>query len=115
MINSQRGRNLSGRRIIGPIRGPNQHGIYQARVEVWDPGTKRWVTKAGPSTLFPNNWTPAQIEAAIQRAFANRTFTQGQPSSNQAFKFGGDSGHGFEIWGYFDNGVITTAYPVFVP
>ena len=67
-----------------------------------------------PSTFFPDNWTPAQIEAAIQRAYANRTLPPGGAGSPSAYQFQGDGGHGFEIKGYYDNGVITTAYPVYV-
>ena len=105
----------AGRRIFGPIHGPNQYGIYRARVEIWDPGKQQWITKNDASTSFPDDWTPQQIEAAILRAHDNRTFTQNLPGGGGAYRFRGDSGHGFEIGGYFDNDLITTAYPVFVP
>lgn len=86
--------------------GPNKAGVYTARIEIYDPHSKRWREKF--SSLFPDALTPKEVIKAISHAYSNRDKTKKQPWS-------GPSGLGFPIQGYvLRDGRINTAFPVFI-
>lgn len=78
---------------------PNRFGVYTARV---------WIgrrDRAKFSTLFPDRLSREQVVASILNAFR-----RGQ---RRGESFRGPSGLGFTVEGYFRNGRIHTAYPVY--
>lgn len=91
-----------GARVIRVLDRPNGVGVYVAKVEIRDRRTGRWFEKT--STLFPDSLSREEVLAAIRNAHR-----EGQGSE----PFRGPSGLGFTIEGYFQDGKIATAYPIF--
>lgn len=98
------GRNPQGARVADVTRGPNREGVYEARVEIRDPESGRWLEKR--STFFPDAMDRDQVVRAILNAWRERTTGQSQ-------RFRGPSGRGFTIEGYLLDGDINTAYPIY--
>lgn len=78
---------------------PNRFGVYTARVWIG----RRSRTKF--STFFPDRLSRKQVVAAVLNAF--------RKARRRGESFRGPSGLGFTIAGYFRNGRIHTAYPVY--
>ena len=95
------GRNPANARVVRVVDGPNRQGVYVAEVEIRDGG--RWLKKI--STFYPDRMSRGEVIAAILQAYRGRT--------NKGEKFRGPSGRGFTIEGYFQNGRINTAWPIF--
>lgn len=81
--------------------GPNRAGVYVAKVEI-RASSGQWLGKT--STLYPDDFSEDEVVAAILAAFEHRDGGE---------KWRGDSGKGFTIEGYYQNGRINTAYPIF--
>ena len=96
------GRNPPTARVVHILDGPNRDGVYTADVEIRDGG--QWLEKT--STLYPDAMSRDDVTAAVLHAFRSRSPGGGE-------KFRGPSGRGFTIEGYFQNGRINTAYPIF--
>lgn len=96
------GRDPANARLVRVLDRPNRAGVYTADVEIRDGG--RWLPKG--STLYPDALSRRDVIDAVLHAFHERT-------SGGAEKFRGPSGRGFTIEGYFQNGRINTAYPIF--
>ena len=84
------------------IDRPNRLGVYTAEVEIRS--GNRWLSKR--STFYPDRMDRDAVIQAILNAFKNR-------ASGSSEKFRGPSGRGFTIEGYYQNGRINTAYPIF--
>ena len=91
----------AGARRVRVIDGPNRHGVYVARVEI-RAASGKWLAKT--STFYPDELSEEDVIAAILAAFER---------SDGGQKWRGDSGQGFTIEGYFQDGRINTAYPIF--
>jgi len=96
------GRNPANARVVRIESGPNRAGVYTAEVEIRDGG--HWLEKG--STFYPDALSRQEVIQAVLHAFRERT-------SGRSEKFRGPSGRGFTIEGYFQNGRINTAYPIF--
>lgn len=90
-----------GARWVRTVDGPNRLGVYVAKVEI-RATSGRWLGKT--STFYPDGFSEEEVIAAILAAFER---------SDGSEKWRGDSGAGFTIEGYFQNGRINTAYPIF--
>jgi hypothetical protein len=88
-----------GSGIVRVIDRPNRVGVYTALVWIGRRGRTKF------STFFPDRWTRSQVIEAILLAYR-----RGQRRDE---RFRGQSGHGFSIEGYVQNGRIHTAYPVY--
>ncbi len=88
--------------MIRVLDGPNAVGVYVAKVQIRDPRTGRWLEKT--STLFPDSLSREEVLTAIRKA-------QREAQGSEPFR--GPSGLGFTIEGYFQDGKIATAYPIF--
>lgn len=97
------GRDPKGARVVEVLDGPNVTGIYTAEVEIQDPRSGRWLRKT--STFYPDRMQRPEVLQAIHHAFESR---QGGGE-----KFRGPSGAGFTIEGYYQDGRINTAYPIY--
>lgn len=97
------GRNPRNARVVRIEDGPNRAGVYTAEVEI-RAGGGHWLEKG--STFYPDAMSRQEVLQAILRAFRERT-------TGGAEKFRGPSGRGFTIEGYFQNGRINTAHPIF--
>ncbi|HEV7504410.1 MAG TPA: EndoU domain-containing protein [Thermoanaerobaculia bacterium] len=96
------GRDPQGARVVRVVDRPNRAGIYTAEVEIRSGSD--WLPKR--STLYPDRLSRDAVIQAALHAFAERT-------TGNAEKFRGPSGEGFTIEGYYQNGRISTAYPLF--
>jgi hypothetical protein len=96
------GKDPANARVGRVIDRPNRLGVYTAEVEIRS--GSRWLSKR--STFYPDRMDRAAVIQAILNAFKNRT-------SGSSEKFRGPSGRGFTIEGYYQNGRINTAYPIF--
>jgi Bacterial EndoU nuclease len=96
------GRDPAGARVVRVLDRPNRLGVYTAEVEIRS--GSRWLSKR--STFYPDRMDRAAVIRVILHAFANRA-----PGGSE--KFRGPSGRGFTIEGYFQNGRINTAYPIY--
>lgn len=102
-------------RILEELTPRNPAGVYEARVEVFDPKSQNWVPKLNPkgnsgkSTMFPDDWNEDRIVSEIQQAYQQA----GAPPSG---KWVGQSSSGLNIEGYADDSnrpfEIRTAWPV---
>ncbi len=90
-----------GARLVRVVDGPNRVGVYVAKVEIRS-GGGQWLGKT--STLYPDELSEDDVVSAVLAAFEQ---------SGGSEKWRGDSGKGFTIEGYFQDGRINTAYPVF--
>ena len=97
------GRNPSGARVVRVVDRPNRHGVYTAEVEVRTQDG-RWLKKR--STFYPDRMSRDEVVASILNAYRRRT-------TGTSEKFRGPSGSGFTIEGWYQNGRINTAYPIF--
>lgn len=88
-------------RLVRVVDGPIRPGVYVAMVEI-RASSGRWLGKT--STLYPDEFSEDDVVAAILAAYER---------SDGGEKWRGDSGKGFTIEGYFQNGRINTAYPIF--
>ncbi|WP_206194070.1 EndoU domain-containing protein, partial [Serratia microhaemolytica] len=88
-------------RVVEITKPPNELGIYQAKVEVFNPATGRWVAKGPESTFFPKHWSRAKVLSEVKAAKANSVMITDT-------KWQGVSPSGVKIEGY---GNITTAFP----
>ena len=99
------GRNPANARVVQIESGPNRAGVYTAEVEIRGGGAGgHWMEKG--STFYPDALSRQDVLQAILHAFRERT-------TGRSEKFRGPSGRGFTIEGYFQNGRINTAYPIF--
>jgi Bacterial EndoU nuclease len=89
-------------RLVRIVDRPNRAGVYTAEVEIR--AGSQWLSKR--STLYPDRLDRAAVVQAVLNAFRNRTTGGGE-------LFRGPSGQGFTIEGYFQNGRINTAYPIY--
>ena len=94
------GRDPADARVVRIVDRPNRAGVYTAEVEIRS--GSRWLSKR--STFYPDRMDRAAVVQAVLHAFAN---------GGGGEKFRGPSGRGFTIEGYFQNGRINTAYPIF--
>lgn len=97
------GRNPAGARVSRVLDRPNRQGVYTAEVEI-RAHDGDWLKKR--STFFPDRMSREEVVAAILNAYRRRT-------TGGAEKFRGPSGLGFTIEGWYQNGRINTAYPIF--
>jgi hypothetical protein len=96
------GRDPQGARLVRVVDRPNRSGVYTAEVEIRSGSD--WLAKR--STLYPDRLDRDAVIQAVLHAFTGRT-------TGNAEKFRGPSGNGFTIEGYYQNGRINTAYPIF--
>ncbi len=89
-------------RLVRVVDRPNRAGVYTAEVEIR--AGSQWLAKR--STLYPDRLDRAAVIQAVLNAFRNRT-----PGGGEQFR--GPSGQGFTVEGYFQNGRINTAYPIY--
>lgn len=95
--------------VPGSETPPNANGVFQARVEVYNPATNTWVSKNSPSTFFPDSWNRGQVMTEIRGAFGSASF----PDPARPNYWEGVSPSGVRIGGYLDNaGNINTAFPL---
>ena len=97
------GRNPSRARLVRVLDGPNRQGVYTAEVEI-RAQDGRWLEKR--STFYPDRLNRQDVLRAILNAYRQRT-------TGSSEKFRGPSGLGFTIEGWYQNGRINTAYPIF--
>lgn len=97
------GRDPAGARVARVVQGPNRLGVYVAQVEIRDRDGE-WLRKV--STFYPDAMSRREVVRAILHAYERRT-------TGGAEKFRGPSGKGFTIEGYYQNGRINTAWPIF--
>lgn len=97
------GRDPQNARLVERLDGPDRWGVYTGVVEIREGPGARWQRKT--STFYPDRMRREEVLAAILRAFQERR--------GGGEKFRGPSGAGFTIEGYFQNGRINTAYPIF--
>jgi hypothetical protein len=96
------GRNPANARVERVIDRPNRTGVYTAEVEIRD--GSRCLSKR--STFYPDRMDREAVIRAILNAWGRRT-------SGNSEKFRGPSGQGFTIEGYYQDGRINTAYPIY--
>jgi len=83
-------------RVVDP---PNRLGVYTAVVWIGRRGRTKF------SSFYPDRLTRPQVIAAILAAFRH--------GQRRGERFRGPSGQGFTVEGYFQNGRIHTAYPIY--
>jgi hypothetical protein len=98
------GQDSPNARVTRIVDRPNRAGVYSAEVEIrsGSPGSP-WLAKR--STLYPDRLNRDAVIQAVLNAFRNR--------AGGGERFRGPSGQGFTIEGYFQNGRINTAYPIY--
>jgi hypothetical protein len=95
------GRDPQNARLVRIVDRPNRAGVYTAEVEIRS--GSQWLAKR--STLYPDRLDREAVIQAVLNAFQHRT--------GDGEEFRGPSGQGFTIEGYYQNGRINTAYPLY--
>ena len=95
------GKDPANARLVRIVDQPNRAGVYTADVEIRS--GSQWLGKR--STLYPDRLDREAVIRAVLNAFQHRT--------GNGEKFRGPSGQGFTIEGYYQNGRINTAYPIY--
>ncbi len=95
------GRDPQSARLVRIVDRPNRAGVYTADVEIRS--GSQWLGKR--STLYPDRLDREAVIQAVLNAFQHR--------AGNGEKFRGPSGQGFTIEGYYQNGRINTAYPIY--
>ena len=95
-------RDPGGARLVRIVDRPNRAGVYTAEVEIRS--GSGWLGKR--STFYPDRLDRAAVIQAVLHAFEERT-------TGGSERFRGPSGRGFTIEGYYQNGRINTAYPIY--
>lgn len=93
-----------GKVIEGTETRPNAYGVYEAEVEVSDVAK---VSNGGKSSFFPKKWTAQDVVDAINEAYEDRTFINGNT-------YEGLTDEGIIVRMYLDNkDLIISAFPVY--
>ncbi|MDG4778216.1 EndoU domain-containing protein [Micromonospora sp. WMMD961] len=58
-----------GAKLLKVTRRDTRTGVYNGRVAFQNRRTGAWREKRGGSTFFPDDWTPAQVDNAVNRGF----------------------------------------------
>jgi hypothetical protein len=99
------GHDPANARLVRIVDRPNRSGVYTAEVEIRS--QDGWLSKR--STLYADRMDRTAVIQAVLNAFQHRTGNRGE--SDEQFR--GPSGAGFTIEGYYQNGRINTAYPIY--
>jgi Bacterial EndoU nuclease len=99
------GHDPANARLARIVDRPNRAGVYTAEVEIRSGAGSESTWLGKRSTLYPDRLDRQAVIQAVLNAFRNR---QGQGE-----QFRGPSGLGFTIEGYYQNGRINTAYPIY--
>ncbi|HEY0554931.1 MAG TPA: EndoU domain-containing protein [Thermoanaerobaculia bacterium] len=99
------GHDPANARLVRIVDRPNRAGVYNAEVEIRSEflSGSAWLAKR--STVYPDRMDRAAVIQAVLNAFQHR--------SGNGELFRGPSGAGFTIEGYYQNGRINTAYPIY--
>lgn len=87
------------------VREPNLQGVWEARIEVKHPKTKFFVKKRKSSTLFPMEWTEADLAIKLVEAFNNAEVLR-------TYKYIGATSCGIQIVFIVQQGMISSCYPI---
>jgi hypothetical protein len=96
----------------GTASAPDATGVYRAQVQMMDPNHPgQWLTKTDrngnpmPNTMFPKDWTAAQVVSEVNAAWFSPTKTI------RGDKWSALTPRGVRVEGYLEPRV--TAYPVY--
>lgn len=93
-----------GKVVEGTETEPNEHGVYEAKVEVSDVAK---TSNSGKSTFFPKEWTAQDVVDAINEAYEHSSFITGNT-------YEGLTDEGIVVRMYLDNNEqIISAFPVY--
>ena len=95
-----RGVDPTGSGLVRVVDRPNRQGVYTAVAWIGRRGRTKF------STFYPDRLTRPMVIQAILSAFRS--------GQRRGERFRGSSGHGFTVEGYFQNGRINTAYPIYL-
>jgi hypothetical protein len=99
------GADPAGARVVQIVQPPDANGVYRARVTIRDPESGSWVAKRAPSTFFPDGMSDRDVIGVILAVFRSS-------HRRRDGRFVGDSGRGFAVEGWLQNGRINAAYPL---
>jgi hypothetical protein len=95
----------------------NDQGFYEAKAQTWGDksfdGGATWVggwTKGKTSTFFPDNWTPAKIQAEIANGIKNKTPSDFPVSAGKT-SFEATMSDGTKLQLVYDGDVLDSAFP----
>ncbi|HXG23650.1 MAG TPA: EndoU domain-containing protein, partial [Chthonomonadales bacterium] len=100
-------------RIVRITKPPNQLGVYQAEIQIFNHVTRTWVTKARPSTFFPNHWSRRDVLRAVRTAYLDAIRNRHIAPNVNGF-WERQRGR-LTIRRWVHNGRIHTAYPLYDP
>ncbi|MDL2303555.1 EndoU domain-containing protein [Dysgonomonas sp. OttesenSCG-928-D17] len=93
-------------RIVKITREPDNMGVWEAMIEVWDNKLQKHIGKPNPSTFFPSNWSRTRLFDEIIVAYNNRYKC---PECMNIWH--GKTKCGIFVDMYINNGIIKTIYP----
>ena len=95
-------------RVTGIIEKPDKNGVYQAKVEIYNPTKNIWQEKGAKTTMFPDDWSIDKTKQEINGAWNSSDFEIIDPIKNI---WQGTSPNGIKIKGFINN--RTLAYPLY--
>jgi len=91
-------------KIIEVTKTKNNHGIWEAYIEVYNPNSGRWIKKGKPTTFFPVEWNLQRLIFECRKAFDEKVKISGK-------KYVGNTLSGIPVTFIFEDGELKSVYP----
>ena len=89
---------------------PDKNGVYQAKVEIYNPTKNIWQEKGAKTTMFPDDWSIDKTKWEINGAWNSIDFNIEE--TKRGIRWEGTSPSGIKMEGFLNN-KGNTAYPVY--
>ena len=97
-------------RVTRIFKISDKNGVYQAKVEIYNPTKNIWQEKGAKTTMFPDDWSIEKTKWEINGAWNSSDFRI--DVTEKGIGWEGTSPSGIKIEGYLNN-KGNTAYPVY--
>lgn len=94
-------------RIILQTLPINKYGVWEAFVMVYNPRSKKWVTKSRASTFFPKSWDLQTLVDECRTAYDNRRQISELKSVGVTYS-------GIPVAFIIENGKLKSVYPLYI-
>ncbi|MCW8898102.1 MAG: EndoU domain-containing protein [Flavobacteriales bacterium] len=94
-------------RVIQQTVPTNKYGIWEAFVMVYNPRSKRWMTKSRASTFFPTSWGLQELVDECRTAYENRKIISDRKSVGVTYS-------GIPVVFIIENGKLKSVYPMYI-
>lgn len=94
-------------RIEKVTKDKNKHGVWEAKISILDPKSRKWVSKDAFTTFFPLHWNMVDLLLKMEIAFMNRVKIDKTPLE-------GYTDCGIKVIFIEKKGRVITVFPLYV-